>query len=96
MWGAQSGREGGKLGSIRLALQRKGCGDGGMTHACKLEDFGSQVLENCGNIDSGLGANTHLVLGIGLEETLDTTAGELETARKVSDKIIRRDSDSDR
>lgn len=48
-----------------------------MTHACQLEDFGSQVLENCCNIDGCLGANAHLVLGVLLQETLDTTAGEL-------------------
>lgn len=53
-------------------LQRKG------TYACQLEDFGSQVLENCGNVDGRLGANAHFVLSVGLEETLDTTAGELE------------------
>lgn len=53
---------------------------GGMeTYACKLEDFGSQVLENGGDIDGSLGADAHLVLGVGLEETLDTTTGELES-----------------
>jgi hypothetical protein len=49
-----------------------------MTYACELEDFSSQVLENSSNVDSSLGADTHLVLGVCLEETLDTTAGELE------------------
>lgn len=48
--------------------------------ACELEDFGSQVLENSSNVDSSLGADTHLVLGVCLEETLDTTAGELKTS----------------
>lgn len=49
-----------------------------MTYACELEDFGSQILENGGNVDSSLGADTHLVLGVCLEETLDTATGELE------------------
>lgn len=48
-----------------------------MTHACELEDFGSQVLENGGNVNGSLGADAHLVLGVGLEETLDTTTWEL-------------------
>lgn len=48
-----------------------------MTYACELEDFSSQVLENGGDIDGSLGTNAHLVLGVLLEETLDTTAGEL-------------------
>lgn len=49
-----------------------------MTHACQLEDFGSQILENGGDIDGCLGANTHFVLGVRLEETLDTTTWELK------------------
>lgn len=48
------------------------------TYACKFEDFSGQVLENGGDIDGGLGSNTHLVLSVGLQETLDTTARELE------------------
>jgi len=48
--------------------------------SCKLEDFGSQIFEDCSHIDGSLGPNAHLVLGIVLEETLDTTAGELETS----------------
>lgn len=55
-----------------------------MTYACELEDFGSQVLENSGNVDSSLGADTHLVLGVCLEETLDTTTRELEAGFQVS------------
>lgn len=74
----------------RWNAEREG-GDSGMTHACELEDFGSQVLEDSGNVDGSLGANTHLVLGVRLEETLDTTAGELE-AMEVSNQIIGRDS----
>ena len=73
-----------------LWCNRAAWGDKGMTHACELEDLGGQVLENSGNVDGSLGANTHLVLGVCLEETLDTTAGELE-GMKVSDRIIGRD-----
>lgn len=49
-----------------------------MTHSCELEDFSGQVFEDSGNIDGSLGSNTHLILGVVLQETLDTTAGELE------------------
>lgn len=50
-----------------------------MTHSCEFEDFGSQVLEHGSDIDGCLGADAHFVLGVGLEETLDTTAWELVT-----------------
>jgi glucose-6-phosphate dehydrogenase assembly protein OpcA len=48
-----------------------------MTHSCQLEDFRRQVFEHSGDIDSRLSTNTHLVLRVVLQETLDTTAGEL-------------------
>lgn len=47
------------------------------TYASEFEDFGSQILEHGGNVDCCLSSNTHLVLRVGLEETLDTAAGEL-------------------
>jgi len=49
-----------------------------MTHSCELENFGGQVFEDGGNVDGSLGSNAHLILGVVLQETLDTTAGELE------------------
>jgi len=49
-----------------------------MTHSCKLEDFSCQVFEDSCNVDCSLGSNAHLILGVVLQETLDTTAGELE------------------
>jgi hypothetical protein len=49
-----------------------------MTHSCELEDFSSQVFKDCSHVDGSLGSNAHLILGVVLEETLDTTAGELE------------------
>jgi len=49
----------------------------GRTYACQLEDFGSQVLENRGYVHGSLGTDAHLVLGVLLEETLDTAAGKL-------------------
>ena len=49
-----------------------------MTHSCKLENFSSQIFKDCGDIDGCLGSNAHLVLSVVLEETLDTTAWELE------------------
>lgn len=48
------------------------------TYSCKFKHFGRQVLEYGSNVDGSLGADAHLVLGILLEETLDTAAGELE------------------
>ena len=48
-----------------------------MTHSCELENFSGKVFKNGGNIDGGLGSNAHLILGVVLQETLDTTAGEL-------------------
>ena len=49
-----------------------------MTHSCELENFGGQILENGGNVDCSLGSNAHLILGVVLQESLDTTAGKLE------------------
>jgi hypothetical protein len=49
-----------------------------MTHSRKLEDFSGEIFENGGNVDCSLGTNAHLILGVVLQETLDTTAGELE------------------
>lgn len=49
----------------------------GNTYACKLEHLSSKILQHGGDIDCCLGADAHLVLGVLLQETLDTTAGEL-------------------
>lgn len=49
-----------------------------MTHSCKLENFSSQVFENGCDIDCCLGSNAHLVLGIVLQKTLDTSTWKLE------------------
>jgi len=48
--------------------------------SCKLEDFSGEIFENGGNVDCSLGTNAHLILGVVLQETLDTTAGELKTS----------------
>lgn len=50
---------------------------GGKTYACQLKYLSSQVLEDGRHVHRSLGANAHLVLGVGLEETLNTAAGEL-------------------
>lgn len=52
---------------------------GKVTHSCQLQDFGSQVLENSCDVYGSLGADAHLVLRVLLQETLDTTTGELRT-----------------
>ena len=49
------------------------------SHSCELEDFRREIFEDSGNVDGCLRSNAHLVLGVVLQETLDTTAGELET-----------------
>ena len=49
-----------------------------MTHSCELENFSSQVLEDSCNVDCSFCADAHLVLGVVLQETLDTTAGKLD------------------
>ena len=71
-----------------------------MTYARKFEDFSSQVFQHGSNIDGSLGTNAHLVLRVLLQETLDTTARELQkvkvsmahhTGRKLQKaKIMRR------
>jgi hypothetical protein len=49
-----------------------------MTHSCKLENFSSKILEDCCNVYGCLGSHAHLVLGVVLQETLDTTARKLQ------------------
>jgi hypothetical protein len=49
-----------------------------MTHSCELENFRREIFEDSSNVDGCLRSNAHLVLGVVLQETLDTTAGELE------------------
>jgi hypothetical protein len=49
-----------------------------VTHSCELENFSGEVFEDGSDIDGGLGSYAHLVLGVVLQETLDTAAGELE------------------
>lgn len=46
--------------------------------AGELEDFGRQVFEHGRHVHGRLCRDAHLVLRVRLEETLDTTAGELE------------------
>lgn len=49
---------------------------------CQFENFGGQVFQHCCDVDGSFGADAHLVLGLRLEETLDTTAGELVRGEK--------------
>jgi hypothetical protein len=60
-----------------------------MTHSSELKDFSGQIFEDGGNVDGSLGSNAHLVLGVVLQETLDTTAWELEKW------VVSRDSTSE-
>jgi len=56
-----------------------------VTHSCQFKNFGREVLENCGDIDCCLGSYAHLVLGVVLEETLDTAARELKIKSLASE-----------
>ena len=47
--------------------------------AGELEDLGGQVLEDGGRVDGGGGTDTLGLLDGGLEETVDTTDGELSS-----------------
>jgi hypothetical protein len=58
-----------------------------MTHSCELENFRGEVFEDSGNVDGCLRSNAHFVLGIVLQETLDTTARELD--RKYRQHVTR-------
>jgi hypothetical protein len=46
--------------------------------ASQLEDFGSEVLEDSGEVDGSTGTNTLSVVALA-EKTVDTTNGERET-----------------
>jgi hypothetical protein len=50
---------------------------GWLTYACQLEDFGGQIFQDGSDVDGGFGSYARLVLGVLLEETLDTAAREL-------------------
>jgi hypothetical protein len=43
----------------------------------KFQNFGRQILQNRSHVDRRLGSHSDLVLGRFLEETVDTTYGEL-------------------
>ena len=60
-----------------LDLEILGCVAG------EFEDFGGKVFENCGDVDGGFRSDAHLVLGLRLEETLDTSAGKLMSHESV-------------
>lgn len=49
----------------------------GMTHSSELENFSCEVFEDCSNVDGCLCSYAHLVLGVVLQEALDTTTWEL-------------------
>jgi hypothetical protein len=61
--------------------------------ASKLEDFGSQVLEDGSEVDGSAGTDTLSVVALA-EETVDTTNGERETSlgrtAKSDDVSLRR------
>ena len=62
---------------VACRVTEVGTRDEKVTYSCQLENFGCEVLKHCCDIDGCLGADAHLVLGVVLEETLDTTAREL-------------------
>lgn len=46
--------------------------------ACQFENFGGEILQDSSDIDRSFGSDAHLILCVVLQETLDTTAGELD------------------
>lgn len=60
------------------------------TYTSKLKDFCGEILEHGGNVYSSFSADTHLVLGVVLQETLDTTTWELCKPSSQYDFSIRR------
>lgn len=53
----------------------------------KLENFGREVFEDGGDIDCSFGSDAHLVLGLGLEEALYSTAWELVSHVSACDVV---------
>lgn len=49
-----------------------------MAYSCELKNFRCEVFQDGCNIDCGLGSYAHFILGVVLQETLDTTARELD------------------
>jgi hypothetical protein len=56
------------------------CGGDMKTYPGKFKHFGGQVLEYGSNVNSCLGADAHLILGVLLEKPLDAPARELSNA----------------
>jgi hypothetical protein len=52
------------------------------THSCEFKNFSGQVFENSSYINSCLGSDAHLILGIVLQEPLDTST------RKLGDTVV--------
>jgi hypothetical protein len=48
------------------------------TYSCKFKNFGGEVFEDSRDVHGCFSSHAHLVLGVVLQETLDTTAGELQ------------------
>jgi hypothetical protein len=49
----------------------------------RTKDLCGQVFEDGGAVDGGLGTDTHLILRLGLQVTVDTTDGELLTGVSI-------------
>ena len=60
--------------------------------AGELEDLGGQVLKDGGRVDGGGGTDTLGLLDGGLEETVDTTDGELSS---LCGLVIQKDTDTE-
>jgi hypothetical protein len=59
----------------------------------KLQNLGCQILQNRSHVDRRFGSHSDLVLGRFLEETVDTTYGELLSElieREEQKKIMKR------
>lgn len=65
------GREGNTTLQSQIRANKNG------TYACQFENFGGEILENSGDVNSSFSSDSHLILAVLLEEALDTTAREL-------------------
>lgn len=82
-WLASGRGEQGKGESEAPANEAAAAKTGGRTYPGKLEHLGGEILQYRRNVDGCLGADTHLVLSVLLQETFDTTAGELLVTRSA-------------
>lgn len=63
--------------------------------AGQLEHLGSEVFEDGGDVDGGLGADAHFLLGVVFEEALYAAAGELGEEGISAGSVMRAGGDDE-